>query len=588
MRLKFILLLISISLFKQSFALVSVGTAPLGTPPGSGICDYTTIQAALNSGADRINVLNNQDFVENLVVDYAVDIVGGFASCQDANFNLVPTETNTTIKGTDTLGESVVRIETIENPTIKLINLNLKSAVADDSVPNGGHGLKIDQARADIWLINTNISLNNSALGAGIYMKNTSPGTATDLTVILENSTVSFNIASEDGGGIFCGGSGARLSVDEDSFVGANMAVNGGGIYAESGCGVVVSAGVDVHNSSAFKGVMYNNASGDGGGIFAYSAYISINATAYQVNGIRDSDTPATVAKNTADHDGGGIYAVNGSSVTVKDALIEGNSAGNNGGGFYVASDLETSTINLDVSNRACWNDGACMEVSNNKARLGGVVYLKGNSAFSVQNSYISGNRADIGTVTYGDGDVHTSGASVGIIGSYIYNNGNNGAGGFTDEYAFYLLKNATLGIRHSTIADNDINSLSAIIGSDQSYLSIRDSIIRNAETVLDETNSTSLTASCLIVNEDNSISGSNIYVLNPGFVDANNQNYHIHSNSHAIDLCDSSAIFGYGNDTDGNPRAWDDPFVDNVEGSLDAGADEYFVDLIFADGFED
>ncbi len=99
MRIKHLLLLITIIQFNPSYSATSVGTAPLGTPPGVGRCNYSTIQAALDSGATAISVLNDQEFDENLVISQSVSIEGGHASCTTANLNLAPTATNTIING---------------------------------------------------------------------------------------------------------------------------------------------------------------------------------------------------------------------------------------------------------------------------------------------------------------------------------------------------------------------------------------------------------------------------------------------------------------------------------------------------------
>ena len=207
-------------------------------------------------------------------------------------------------------------------------------------------------------------------------------------------------------------------------------------------------------------------------------------------------------------------------------------------------------------------------------------MYLEDKAVAFIENTNISGNRANIGTAL----SVQDNGSFAHVFGSYINENGENGEGAYADNYVISA-SYTSISIKQSTITGNDVNELSAIILNNQSSLNLNNSIIYNSELVLKEAQPNSIIASCTILNEDTIIQGPSIYVEDPGFVDAANQNYHLASDSFAIDLCESNI---QSHDTDGDPRNWDNPSVINAEGSFDAGADEYFIDVIFSNNFED
>jgi hypothetical protein len=97
-------------------------------------------------------------------------------------------------------------------------------------------------------------------------------------------------------------------------------------------------------------------------------------------------------------------------------------------------------------------------------------------------------------------------------------------------------------------------------------------------------------TFGCLIVHENQSLEGSifQALVLNALFVDKANGDYHLSSNSPAIDFCDDSITNGTKNDLNGNSRGIDDENSQNFIGIYDLGAYEYQGnDLIFINGFD-
>ncbi len=82
---------------------------------------------------------------------------------------------------------------------------------------------------------------------------------------------------------------------------------------------------------------------------------------------------------------------------------------------------------------------------------------------------------------------------------------------------------------------------------------------------------------------------GTNIIqtIFDP-FVDRSIQDFHLDeiSGGAAIDECDTTLYNPVSKDMDHEPRGFDLPLT-NGSGSYDVGADEFFVEEMFANGFE-
>ena len=73
---------------KNSRSLLGIISTVGTTGPGS--CDFATIQAAIDGGANLVRVVQGT-YVENLsIVDRDIDIQGGYASCADAESGNLP------------------------------------------------------------------------------------------------------------------------------------------------------------------------------------------------------------------------------------------------------------------------------------------------------------------------------------------------------------------------------------------------------------------------------------------------------------------------------------------------------------------
>jgi parallel beta-helix repeat protein len=568
-----------ISIFLALSIQVAQAWVSVGSSPGFGSCDYSSIQAAIDSNETEIRVLNNQVFTENLIIDQSIDIRGGFNSCLAASVD-VDSSNNTVISGSGLLGSAVIEIDSTTNPVINLHKLTLQDAVDTTFVTNGGHGLDIGSSNGFIQLFDTVISDNSGEEGGGIYVGNTSG----DLTLILHDSTVETNVASGRGGGIFCAGTDTLIRISGDSVVAWNEAVDGGGIAALNGCILTVDAGSE---SLGTRGIVNNSASNNGGGIYLNSAaHISLEGNKYGLGVLGNNTDPVSVFGNTADSNGAGIYAINSSSIDVVDGYISANhvfNANGDGGGVYLgaSSGSQPVVFNMTSSSTSCWRPGECSILAYNSADLGGAVYSVDGAQVTIENTHVRFNRANWGTAFY----IHNSG-SFDLTGSYVYGNGGDDLV-WTNNYVIRAFGPVDVSLIHNTIVDNDFISTNyAVIGIYDSTLSLKNSIVRNSGTTLfnDSNSSVSTDFSCLILSENSSLPGT---VIDSEFVDSSNQNYHLSANSQAMDFCSDEGISML--DADGDTRGWDDPTINNSPGmTFDPGADESYVnDIIFKHSFE-
>ncbi len=592
MRFNFFLLLVFLFTINQPFALVTVGTSS-----GSGVCDRTTIAAGLllaeSNGDSEIRVLKNQNFLENISIRHSVTITGGYTTCDLANNSSTPMPTEKTfIFGTFFPRSTVIKIH-LSDTNVSLHNLYISDNVNDPNINENGHGVEVVGTSGFVYINNSSIALNRSTKGGGLFV---AEGTdVKDVTIndttIFANLAIGFASGGGKGGGIYCSGTGASVFVVGNSDVSNNNADYGGGIYAERGCIISVASGIDVSTTATKRGVMNNSVNFNGGGVYVgIDSRLNLNPTYHGSAGfitLGDSDAPATIANNSAGGKGGGIYAEFDSYLSIKDSLIDGNSA-NNGGGIYVTTG---SNMNTSFSGYNCWNPGACMIIRNNTADSnGGAAFFSLTEVgSSFYNTLFYGNRSDAATVMYVAGLPGVNSFFVILSNSIVYNNGDNGSDGFADFSAFQIANNARAIFSFSTIVDNDLNDTTAIIRNTSSTVEISNSIIHNDENVIKEYfPPLQTTTSCLVVNEDTSVSGSNIYVEDPGFINRASNNYHLAPDSFAVDLCLGSNGFGGGVDFDLEPRGLDILSVMNIEGPYDAGADEYNDhEAVFKNGFE-
>ena len=218
-----------------------------------------------------------------------------------------------------------------------------------------------------------------SAQGGGIY----SGGTF----LTLNNSTVSDNTSTEDGGGIFCG----NIIINNSVISNNKSERDGGGIYL---LGKATINNSIISGNSATSNI--NNNPSSGGGI-----YYDGNGTSNIYN--------STIANNKADFgSGGGIYN-NTPTINLVNTTVSNNSA-ISGGGIANAYFGAMNVINSTVSgNTAAFDGGAINNSQGNSAnvsltnttvayntamRNGGGIFDFNDGLIKARNSIIADNMA--------------------------------------------------------------------------------------------------------------------------------------------------------------------------------------------------
>ncbi len=565
-------------------------------------CDFDStvwrIGDAISSGATEVRVASNGSYVENLILDDQDLILrGGFATCGDAELNNQDFTDLTEINGSAT-PTNTIRI--IGNTTRRLIRLeNLILTGATVAPPTLGGGLIVDEAELELQLLRVGISSNSGNVGGGLLIN---PGFGVNFTntdVFAQDVLIVNNASINLGGGLYCTGSGAQITFSGVSTISNNTAVTtGGGIYMRGNCKVSIYSEVNSQAISAFPGLFNNNSAEEGGGaylnasahLFLFGQEMCDNTHCLGSNGL-----PIYVQGNFSDSDnmssesGGGIYLAGsgGTNEFYANGLwMKDNQSGGNGGAVYVGAN---SIYEIERRPGECWQRDRCNLIINNRSStsvgFGGGFYID-DGTMNLSHVYLEENRADFGTAIAVSGE----NAVVTIENSVFDDNGNDGLDGYSDFEVLRASLGASIVMRHSTLANNNVvNNIFTIDPALNSSMSLSSSVVHDPSSgnLFGPING-NLSIDCLVSHEANSFVGTNTIVGDPMFVSPSQGNFHLASGSPAIDMCSGITMLNP-LDMDMQTRAWDDPDVANGMGAFDAGADErYFFEEMFLDGFED
>ncbi len=561
------------------------------------------IQDAIDSGATEIRVTNDDTYTENLSLnDIDVIIRGGYANCDDANDGALPAGL-TTLDGSgmlapiiDITGDSSRNNIVLENLFITngqrgginatsadvLVEIN-DSFIGSNSHNGQGGGISIFGGDTDIIASNVSINQNNALFGGGIACQGFQAS-----VLIIGDSTMQNNSAIGPGSGTSSGGTGGAVFLAQA----CTFSLYSGSLSDES------KAIASNHQKGLILPTFFSNTSNSFGG-----AISSINTSQVFLFGqqmcsngqcLGDHATPVFIFENQSGfspmggQDGGAIRQTDdGNQAIMNGVFFNGNSAAGNGGAIHLSDGAE---LNISRAPGPCWHEIFCNAIfdsmSSTAVGLGGAIY-NDEAVVDVSTTFFSENRADFGTVLYSTGTTATN-RFEGVI---FNDNGNNGADGFSDNHVLSAALGAAIEVIHSTFADN--NAETSVFGIDValgSSLNLQSSIVHDASsgTVMNLAAGTT-NINCLMAHEQATVTGTNITVDNPEFIDPSNGEFGLNPEfSPAIDFCDDSQITLEHLDYNNEPRGWDDPSVVNVNGPFDLGADEtYANDIIFENGFE-
>jgi len=402
------------------------------------VCQYGTIQDAITaaSAGDAIYVAAGM-YQEVLgTIDKDLTILAATGDCTTSSTDLA------TIDATD--ADRVVRIDagatvtfthmaltngTNANGGIVYVATNSKlvldnSILSLGSASDRGGGLRIYHGTAE--LINTSgIYLNTttgSGQGGGVAIEQ---GTL----IMRDNSYIGFsfgflflaNTSANNGGGVYM--SGGLLQMYDTSSIGYNSAgSNGGGVYAFNG------ADIELYDNAAIGTSDANSSrAADGGGVF-----LTGNGTTLTMTG------SSKIQYNQASDDGGGIYAVDQAHVTINGAEVSHNQADDAGGGIYVQGVVGPPWTGPTV---LIENDAA---VSYNVANFGGGIYIFQDEAqVTVDASSVNYNQA----TSYGGIRLNGEYSSLTVRNdsSISYNQATNDGGGLGLADGVVTLDNVTM-----------------------------------------------------------------------------------------------------------------------------------------------
>jgi len=435
-----------------------------------------------------------------------------------------------------------------------------------------GGGLYVDGS-SDVITTSGSFINNNSAGqdGGGVYIRASSSSVSFRGGISLYQNT-----ADNNGGGLYVVAVSANtnVTVEAPSFSG-NRSVAGGGIYYDSG-----SLGGTLH---ILYSILVNNvASGDGGGIYIGGTQALAELTL----------TEGSIVRNDASGHGGGLYVANGSNFVVTDSSIRLNSATDHGGGVYLENGAWLSSSNTEFATNSAFRGGgmyldssvttsprAVLEnlsiVKDNTATYGAGAYLAGNIGKPAQLAMFDGSFTgnDASSLS---GAIYASVAQVVVERSLFANNvaprasiSNNIDSTTTYKNTIFYANSgselfqagtdAIIGVLDSTfVAKTSTDAFDSTSNSAQ--VVVRNSILSGFNDSFSGLGI--LTSSCMLDS-----SGELGVNAAPLFVDAPNHDYHLQSDSPAINKCET----GLNHDYDSNSRP-----VGSGPTPYDIGAFEY------------
>ncbi len=223
-----------------------------------------------------------------------------------------------------------------------------------------------------------------------------------DNTVYLSNSTVSNNVVTDVGGGIYNTG---NLFL-RDVVIDGNEANNGGGIYNYSN--------LSMNNVTVSGNTAYNF---QGGGIYNYATAI-----------LED----VVLSGNSANQSGGAIFVSNVATLTMKNSSVDDNVSSIQGGGIMSFGAVTLTNVTISGNRTNGWGGGISIDNAGSTTQMNNVTITNNTADFDDAGGgdgggiYITNGTVDLGnTLIAGNLDVSLSVVGpdcVGTVTSLDYN----------------------------------------------------------------------------------------------------------------------------------------------------------------------
>lgn len=601
--LRLLLLLIAACVFNPGTGHACTSTAPdvftVGNKTADSTCNYDKIQDAID---DATCPAGTKIFItpELTYAAQHLSITGknisliGRATAPHCNSpqaicgTLFPCPTNPL----GTLNGSTNSVLTIRGDSKVLVQY---LTITGGNHGSGGAGGGIDfDGTGSLTLDTSHVSYNTADYGGGINFTARN-GTAT--LTIGANSWISDNVANASGSpddGSGAGGGGIRMDGQSTlimrapaSWIWHNNAKNG------NGGGILMVSGTAVISAVAYLSgpLIYQNHAQYGGGI-AIFGNASQDVKAYIT--APDTSHPLRIEANTADHNGGGILlkpyvtttATGDADATLTGVRVDGNIAVE-GSAIYADTDSSLGIPQggfVTILPGNCDPGIECNTVSDNSAldkfgntTTGSAILMQSGGTFSAEQLIMRDNMG-AHAIRVADSLETTLSLDTCLLADNVV----------TGELVTFGSASAT--INQCTFAGNTIGGHSVIYA--ETGFKMTNSIIAQGSLIslyYSGTNS-GRTLDYVMAQETGSLNYGGTHIVNddPAFVDPGNGDFHLHTDSPAIDIAPDA---GSTHDLDNLLRPKDLAGVSNLDGSRDLGAYERQLncaaDTIFCNGFE-
>jgi len=341
------------------------GLASSGSSPsGGGIRDQGPVDLTLNNDI----VTQNSAAADG----------GGIAMANAASTPWVLTINNTTISNNHADGAG----GGVEEDGTGLVNIT-SSTIADNFCVKEGGGVWLDAINGDTATLNVTSSIvsDNTAevLGGGI-------GNAGTGTVTIAGSTIADNFTGDIGGGF------ANLSSFNFSVIPAGTLIVQNSLFLDNSAGIA-GGGIEAsHVLTITNSEIKGNAAGHGdSSVFTAAHEVEVGSSGgglYLLGGTLTL-TDSTVAENTSNLTGGGIWLTLTGTATVTGSTIAGNTALSGVNGVALGGGISDE---FGAGNLTLLND----TITYNFANAGGGLFSNSGqqTTLTVQNTIIAQNTA--------------------------------------------------------------------------------------------------------------------------------------------------------------------------------------------------
>jgi uncharacterized repeat protein (TIGR01451 family) len=596
---------------------VSAGPGDVLTVCKGGSCDYDTVQAAVDAatGGEIIKVAAGTyddihvrgGITQVVYVSATVTIQGGYTTTDWGTSFPV---TQPTVLDAGRQGRVISVIGAGGAVTVESVILTGGDAAGLGGGPSWASdvGGGIYAASDDLVLVNSAIYSNSAQAGGGVYL------------YLSDRSRVAANVVYDNGAtwgaGLYVYG-GEHNAVADNHVYSNTAGHSGGGLYLHqtghpqlSGNTVCSNTAQMGDGSGAYLGSVHGGATisgntfchntieslGRGGGLYAMGSLVLTledndiygNEVPSQGGGLYLSDCRDSVLRdnsiyeNVAGTNGGGLYLAGGS--VYNNVLLESNevysNTGGMGGGIYVyRSKMSTIRGNTVYSNAGTSSVGGGISVASSDGIVLGDNLVYGNSGpngggiylSSSNDAVVGGNQVYSNTGGLGSGLYVYGGSNVALVNNVIADNPPAGSG-----YGL-LIQSGDVHLLHTTLARNGGPSGYGVLVQSGATAQMTNTVLTGHAIGIWVRENSTTTMEATLWGSGASANGTDWQIdgtlvtgtlnlrADPGFVDADRQDYHLADGSPAID---SGVSSGVGVDIDGYPRP--------LYWGYDLGADEW------------